>query len=122
MRIKVLNLDGTPDNVGDVFDKDTVITFPEKVPVAYSFFPEDGTMEETVRNHIAYATLERSEDGIYATFEPAKGKFIGGLTPAIGGIALERENNHMKNVRITCIGMMAMRNSDARIAPIDVEE
>jgi hypothetical protein len=122
MRIKVLNLDGVPDSVGDVFNKDTVVTFPEKVPVSYSFFPEDGTMDEAVRNHIAFATLERAEDGIYASFEPVEGKFIGGLTPAIGGVANERENAHMKSVRITCIGMMAMRNSDARILPIDVEE
>ena len=111
MRIKVLNLDGVPDSVGDIFSADTVVTFDKDgVPIKTAFF--DPSIEATRGR----AMLNREGDALYAYVsfyqEPLRGY------PAVGGVLTEHEGPVMKKVAIKEIVISEKPNADKRIERI----
>lgn len=117
--VKVLNLDGRPDSVGDVIEPDGVELKPEPVPVEWGF-------DDAPRNRMGAARLERRADGVYAEVELNKdwAQDIAGVRlmyPAVGGVTLERGGRdplHIKRCLVTRIGLSSSKNADPRIPSV----
>jgi hypothetical protein len=119
MRIKVLSFDAVPDSSGDIFDPEGCSFAPE-VPV-YFGFNENGDPSKMA----GIARLEKTADGLYATFDLVGDEGLGGyLTPYVCGSCLATETTPLdgKTVitecRINTISLGTLPNRDSRILSI----
>lgn len=110
----VLNLDGKPDAAGDVFGPDLELQIAENVKVTHDF-KNRGFDEEFLGN----ATLTREAGLVKAEIdinvEKIPVEILKTLTPAIGGVVLERDGNTIKKCKINQIGLSISGNADPRI-------
>jgi hypothetical protein len=107
-KFKVLNMDGVPDDSGDVFLPGSVTLPVGMVPVCMNYSEEyDGL--------VGYASLSVEGDALYADLETSH--HISCLIPGVGGRVTDRTNGIVKR-RITDIGLFMHHNQDKRIAPI----
>lgn len=123
-RIKILNLDTTPDLDGEFFDPEGVALCPDKVPVCYDF---DRDVPERVWGN---ASLEKTADGVYANIElhdpptwPDAAILLPDMYPSVGGSTLAAEPNANGTRKITkcyisMVGLHTGPNKDLRIKRI----
>jgi len=111
--VKVLNLDGVPDDVGDIFDENTEIEWFDEVFVSRDYV--NGTV-------FGKAKLFKEDKAIYAEVSLEDGEsysvFLDCLTPAIGGIIFEREGNYIKKCLIREVAFLTTPNLDSRMKTI----
>lgn len=116
MKVKILNLDGVPDSLGEVIEYAGVKVLDCNVSVVLNFSNE-------IRDNIGVARLVRLKDGVYAEIE-IRGAWkldlesIKRLTPAAGGVIFERTGNTIKRCEITHVGLCFGPNCDKRIKSI----
>jgi hypothetical protein len=115
MRIKVLNLDGVPDNKGETFDAAGVEVSTAEVPATLNFRTD-------ILAVLGWAKLTKEADGVYAEIRFIhEGSEIGAsLYPAVGGITKERVGSLIKACELRQLSLCSTRNADSRIEPIEV--
>lgn len=124
LRIKILNLDETPDLDGEFFDPEGVMLCPDKVPVCYDF---DRDVPDRVWGN---AILEKTADGVYANIElydpptwPDAAVLLPDMYPGIGGsvLAWEPSANARRKITkcyISMVGLHVGPTADPRIKRI----
>jgi len=105
---KVLNMDGFPDDSGDIFLPGSVILPVGMVRVCANYTEEFGGL-------VGYASLSVEGDALYADIDTFRD--ITGLTPGVGGQVIDRTDGVVR-CRATYIGLFSHHNQDKRIAPI----
>lgn len=118
MRIKILNLDGMPDSQGEVFDPAGVVLAEGAVPVRLNYSDES-------KDCVGWATLEKTEDGVYATIEslrpgaeylyPGAHGVVTDFAPTFNGSG----HRTITRCEIRGIGVHMTRNCDYRIQTIE---
>jgi hypothetical protein len=117
--IKVLNLDGVPDSMGETFDCKGVTAHPE-VPI---YWNHDTSKQIGVANLYVLPTTEHFE-GMYANLEitdPDVEAVIVPIYPSVGGKTYARDSNNkniLTSVQVTYINLDSYPNCDHRIQPL----
>jgi hypothetical protein len=116
MRVKILNFSNEPDSMGDTFDPAGVQIREGEVPVAYDY-------SDDITKCMGYATLEKTEDGVYATIRPFKETetALQYLYPGAGGLTLDRNGGLIKKCEIRMVGVHMGRNTDYSIKTIGTQ-
>lgn len=104
-------MDGKPDASGDIFSSDSVITFPEKVPVFL------GT--ELVGRGIINKEMNLLKYEIDKSFKITDAMLNG--KPCVAGFIAERDGRKIKKCTITSISL-SLENADDRIKRIKDDE
>lgn len=125
----VLNLDGSPDKQGDVFDHSTTLVFEQSLPV---FVQESGyDIMDSASSYCGQASM-RLERGVgrnygdrylyaYLNLNNAPERIRAALpllSPSVAGIVSRREGAAIKHAEIKRIMLHSGPNSDRRIRPL----
>lgn len=129
MRVKILNFNGKPDVLGDVIDPVGVLIREGRLPVSYDYSDDPD-------RSVGWATLEKTEDGVYANIHVSKEmvEFIKGLYPGAGGVVLksqpdvdaalaerEPEVRVIERCEIRSVGVHVSPNADPDIETIGAQ-
>ncbi len=114
---KVLNLDGIPDILGEVFDQETAVELPSyDVPVNLDFYQEP-------EFRLGTAKLYFEPDALMYQMELDDSKLpkyaLETLFPAVGGFVLKRSKNKMEHIKVTQIALTPSGNADIRIGNLN---
>jgi hypothetical protein len=111
LRVKILNFSDTPDSMGDVFDSAGVTVREGEVPVAYDY-------SDDITKFMGWATLEKTDDGVYANIKSKDEERLKPLYPGAGGMILDRQGGTIKKCEIRMVGVHMGRNTDYSIGRI----
>ena len=113
--VVVLNLDGVPDSMGEVFDEKTTVTWTlggQGVPSVLDF-------GKTPADNLGFAVLRQQGNKLLADVyirRPFPGPVS--LYPAVGGRVIQKKGPRFLDVTITEISLNTRPNADKRIEPI----